>query len=160
MTDDPPANPLKPFAGSDASAALILVDGQRYLMQLRDDIPGIFAPGCWGLFGGAVNDGESHLEGLRRELQEEIEMEVEEATYFTSFDIDFSFAGLGIYKRQYFVVPCPSSVLPTLRVHEGQDMKAFTFEEIEALPNVAPYDNFAIWLHANQEWLGPRKGGS
>ena len=102
------------LATSDAVAALILVDGNRYLMQLRDDIPGIFSPGCWGLFGGSVDEGESLFEALRRELREEIEMEIEEATYFTCFDIDFSFAGFGKYTRKYYVVSCSSDILPTL----------------------------------------------
>lgn len=41
-------------------------------MQLRDDIPGIVSPGCWGLFGGHLDPGESPEQGLRRELIEEI----------------------------------------------------------------------------------------
>jgi hypothetical protein len=31
--------------------AMLQRDG-RWLMQLRDEIPSIVAPGCWGLFGG------------------------------------------------------------------------------------------------------------
>jgi hypothetical protein len=33
-------------------------------------------------------------------------------------------------------------------------MRAFTFEEILRLGNVAPYDSFAIWLHANRDRVG------
>lgn len=55
--------------------ALLEVEG-RWLLQLRDDIAGIAAPGTWGLFGGHLDPGESPEQALRRELIEEINYEV------------------------------------------------------------------------------------
>ncbi len=51
--------------------AILLKDGQ-FLMQLRDDLPEILYPGCWGLFGGHLDPGEEPEAGCRRELLEEI----------------------------------------------------------------------------------------
>ena len=51
--------------------AMLQRDG-RWLMQLRDDVPGIVGPGCWGLFGGHLEPGETPEQALRRELLEEI----------------------------------------------------------------------------------------
>ncbi len=51
-------------------AIISVSDG--YLCQLRDDKPGIEWPGYWGLFGGHVDKGESDLQAIRRELQEEL----------------------------------------------------------------------------------------
>jgi 8-oxo-dGTP diphosphatase len=55
----------------EVALAMLQRDG-RWLMQLRDDIPNIVAPGCWGLFGGHLDPGETPEQALRRELLEEI----------------------------------------------------------------------------------------
>ncbi len=58
---------------SNAAVALILVgETPRYLMQLRDQKAGIFYPGHWGLFGGAIDPGEAPEITLQRELTEEL----------------------------------------------------------------------------------------
>jgi 8-oxo-dGTP diphosphatase len=57
-------------------AIAILHGPQGFLMQLRDNIPGIIYPGCWGLFGGHLEPGESPEVALIRELKEEIGHEV------------------------------------------------------------------------------------
>ena len=53
--------------------ALVLpqVPDGRVLLQMRDDIEGIVAPGRWGLFGGEVEPGETPVEAAARELAEE-----------------------------------------------------------------------------------------
>ena len=50
----------------------MLQQDNRWLLQLRDDIDGIVAPGCWGLFGGHLEANERADVALRRELLEEI----------------------------------------------------------------------------------------
>ncbi|MDY6805735.1 MAG: NUDIX hydrolase [Cyanobacteriota bacterium] len=53
-------------------AIAILYREGKFLMQLRDDIPGIIYPGCWGFFGGHMEEGETPEVAVKRELEEEI----------------------------------------------------------------------------------------
>ncbi len=53
-------------------AIAILHHQNKFLLQLRDDIPGIIYPGHWGLFGGHIESGETPDIAVKRELLEEI----------------------------------------------------------------------------------------
>jgi len=54
-------------------ASAIMIDTQgRFLLQQRDQAPGIAQPGKIGLFGGHREVGETYLECVVREVYEEI----------------------------------------------------------------------------------------
>jgi 8-oxo-dGTP pyrophosphatase MutT (NUDIX family) len=140
--------------GNAAAAILVLKDG-RYLLQLRDDIPGIWYPGHWGLFGGGVEAGEDELTALRRELREEIGLDLEDdqARLFTRFEFDLRPAGKQRYFRSYYEVRVPTAILPCLTLHEGADMQAFSPEKALAL-RLSPYDGFALLLYSQHAQHG------
>ncbi len=53
--------------------AIAIIDRKgEFLIQLRDDIPTIVYPGCWALFGGHLEEGETPESALKREIKEEI----------------------------------------------------------------------------------------
>lgn len=54
----------------------LLTVGGRYALQLRDDRPDIASAGCWGLFGGSADDHESPWAAVRREVHEELTIDV------------------------------------------------------------------------------------
>ena len=56
--------------------ALLVDTNGKLIAQQRDDKPGITNPGMVSLFGGTSHEGELPIETLRRELQEELELEV------------------------------------------------------------------------------------
>lgn len=56
--------------------ALLVDTNGKLIAQQRDDKPDITNPGMVSLFGGTSHEGESPIETLRRELQEELELEV------------------------------------------------------------------------------------
>lgn len=53
-----------------AMALVLSPDG--IVLHLRDDKPTIPHPGCWSLFGGAVEEGEKPAQAVARELREEL----------------------------------------------------------------------------------------
>ncbi len=73
MTDYPTlAAPETSVASLPQVAIAILYRDNKFLMQLRDNIPTIIYPGCWGFFGGHIEPGETPEVAVQRELQEEI----------------------------------------------------------------------------------------
>jgi 8-oxo-dGTP pyrophosphatase MutT (NUDIX family) len=125
-------------------------------MQLRDQKAGIFYPGHWGLFGGAIDPGESPEISLRRELEEELQLRVGRMRYFTEFAFDFAFCGRGRFVRRFYEVRVPESSLRGLVLGEGADMRAFAACELLNMSRIVPFDAFAIWLHvaSNQALKG------
>ena len=134
----------------NAAVGLIVLEDGRYLCQLRSQKPGIFYPDHWGLFGGEVEADENAEEGLKRELREELALEIDTAEYFTEFTFDFSFRALGQVWRRYYLVRFDSNELNQLRFGEGRELRVFTARELLTQPRVVPYDSFAVWLHATQ----------
>ncbi len=95
-------------------AIAILYRQNCFLMQLRDNIPGIVYPGCWGFFGGHIEPGETPETALRRELEEEISYVAGELLPFDRYDDQ------GVV-RHVFHGPLLVS-LPELMLQEGWDM--------------------------------------
>jgi 8-oxo-dGTP pyrophosphatase MutT (NUDIX family) len=137
----------RPPRPSNAVAGLLVMDDGRYVMQLRDAVPGIFFPGHWGCFGGGVDAGEAPEAAIRRELKEELEFEPADVKYFSRLDLDFS--PLGYFKvfRIYFEVRVAESDLAGFVLHEGAEVRAFRGQDLLNDHSVTPYDAFLVWMH-------------
>jgi 8-oxo-dGTP pyrophosphatase MutT (NUDIX family) len=103
-------------------AVAILYQQNKFLMQLRDNIPNIIAPGCWALFGGHIEPGETPEIAVQREIMEEIAYQL---TDFTKF---------GIYsdeKAVRYVFQAPLLItVNQLVLSEGWDLYLLTAEDI------------------------------
>lgn len=135
---------------SAASAALLFTEDGRYLMQHRDELPGIFFPGYWGCFGGAIEPGESPEQAIRRELAEELAWAPRDIEHFATLGLDFSFAGHGLLPRHFFAVPIRPDEVGTMLLAEGQGLGLIDGAELMTMPRVVPYDATVIWQHLSR----------
>ena len=93
-----------------------------WLLQLRDDISGIVHPGCWALFGGHLDPGESASEALRRELLEEIN--------WVAPQLPAWFVHREEQKQAHFFRGQLTVPLNQLTLLEGQDMVLASTQEL------------------------------
>jgi 8-oxo-dGTP diphosphatase len=114
-------------------APTIVIDDQgRFLLQQRDNIPGIFYPGKIGFFGGHREGNETFLECAVRELHEELGLyfSPERFEFLARYEgPDLAIHG-GTLRINFFVVRnVPSD---KLAVTEGKPLFVFP-EEIRGL---------------------------
>ncbi len=150
-------SPLHP---ANAVAAILLTPDDRYVLQLRDSKPGIFFPGCWGCFGGAVEASDGGpLAALQRELHEELGLELAPGAlrYFSKLTFDLAFCGGPMLYRDYYEARLSEVQFARLRLGEGSEVRAFTGIEALAQLRLTPYDNFLLWLHVNRGRLQPEQ---
>jgi 8-oxo-dGTP diphosphatase len=68
-------------------AAIILEnDKGEFLLALRDNKPGIPFPDHWDLIGGHVEEGETPEEALVREVKEELDIDIEEYSFYKKYE--------------------------------------------------------------------------
>ncbi len=97
----------------------------KVLMQLRDMKKGINFPGCWGFFGGSIDDGETPEEASKRELLEEIGYKPA-VMYKMGFDVVRDLGNLSIH-----AYCCPLTIpIEKIDLQEGMDLGLFSLEEI------------------------------
>lgn len=97
----------------------------KVLMQLRDARRDIVFPGCWGFFGGSIDNGESPGDTAKRELFEELGYKPDA---IHKLDTD-NISDLGnLISHSYY---CALTVLPeTITLKEGLDLGLFSLEEV------------------------------
>jgi 8-oxo-dGTP diphosphatase len=98
---------------------------ERVLLQLRDNRPDIPYPNCWGTFGGQIEEGETPVEAIIREIMEELQYELLDPVLFGIFPFD----GYDIYMYRKIE---PNLFTKDIYVREGQRGTFLTLEEVAA----------------------------
>jgi 8-oxo-dGTP diphosphatase len=100
-------------------------------MQLRDDVPTITFPGYWSLFGGAVENEETLINGIRRELDEELSFSPLILDLFLSYS--YSLINQNIIDREVTVVIAliEDSQIKKLELKEGESFSFMSVAEVQ-----------------------------
>ena len=112
--------------------ALLVDTNGKLIAQQRDDKPGITNPGMVSLFGGTSHEGESPVETLRRELQEELELEVSSNNLLLQTIKHEN--GTNVACSIYIVTGVDAE---KLKLHEGAGFAVGTPEELLSRPVTA-----------------------
>ena len=113
------------------SAHAILLFADKYILQLRDDKPNISDPGRWSLFGGLIDESETSIQAIKREIYEELLIEPDDFDLLWYVDHFATFEKKEI--RSWFFKSDVSSVWLNHSLTEGQNAKAFSFPQIKNL---------------------------
>ncbi|NJK41438.1 MAG: NUDIX domain-containing protein [Acaryochloridaceae cyanobacterium SU_2_1] len=118
------AEPGQQHINDPAVAIAILYQDQHYLMQLRDDIPGIAYPGHWGFFGGHLDPGETPGAAIQRELWEEI------GYHAPTLNLFGLYPDPGVVRHVFY--GCLTVSVAQLDLKEGWDLALFSQQDIHA----------------------------
>ena len=130
----------------------LIVDGQgRYLLQLRDNVPTISFPAYWSLFGGALEGLETPINGIKRELYEELGYRPSLIEEFLSYK--YSIEKVNIIDREVTIFSSfiDSYEIEELELMEGQSLAFFTILELQKENNVVPLDLSTVLMHGLSE---------
>lgn len=129
------------------AVASIIKYNDKFLLQLRDNKNNIFFPNMWGLFGGAIEDNETYLYGLKREINEELNINIKKKKITFVTNITFEVKKKCI-ERYIYYFEINQNQYDKLKISEGQKIGFFDRNELKNI-QIVSYDNLALWLFFN-----------
>lgn len=106
------------------SAKAIICWKEKILLFHRDNIPTIPDPNCWQFPGGGIEEGETPLEAMKRELVEEVSYVPDKLEFLT----EIKRGDMTTYVYTAFVGDIEAKLFKIGKT-EGQEIGFFTLEE-------------------------------
>jgi|GEM_PF-877693 8-oxo-dGTP pyrophosphatase MutT (NUDIX family) len=121
------------------SAAILITNNNELVLQLRDSNPLIDNPKKIGLFGGAIEVNESFEDCIKRELIEELELDISKHTHQHFRTLKFTTEHKGIPCKKHIAIYVVTNVVPELlTLHEGQEIITLSFSDDFSNPAISP----------------------
>lgn len=108
--------------------AVALLNGNKVLMQLRDNNPGIYEPNKWSLPGGKCEPGEKPEDAAKREFKEETGYELSAPKVVQSYIMPYE---KGDYNWYILVEEYDGN--QKVNCYEGQKMEFMTLDEFRSV---------------------------
>lgn len=115
----------KKFTKKIGTSIFFLNNANQILLFLRDSKKNIPYPNCWDALGGNVDEGETPLECITREMVEEIGIQIESPILFNIYNMSDRIE-CTFWQRANFD-------LKKINLKEGQRLKWFTEKDISAM---------------------------
>ena len=95
----------------------------KILLVLRDNKDSIPFPNTWNLLGGFLENSESPEECIRREIREEIDLELGNINFFQQYTV---------YDREHYIFWKHIDLdLKQIQLNEGQRLAYFSKDELD-----------------------------
>lgn len=144
-------NSIFPLSNLFIVSAVIYTTEGRYLMQLREDKPGLPLRNHWAFFGGEVDPGEAPQDAILREVEEELTFRPNNCCWFHEAVYILPLHGRDVVRKAYYLIEIKPEEVDSMVLCEGADLKLMTVSEILTLNRVAPWDLSVALLHSREE---------
>lgn len=111
----------------------IIFEGENntFLLQLRDKKTNDY-PEMWGLFGGGIENNETPIQAVIREMKEELGIDLQKKNLELFLNFKNGNEEYYLFKTKFVWN------IKDIELKEGKDMKFFSKEEILKLNNIIP----------------------
>lgn len=123
-------------------AVIFLQD--KYLVQKRSNKKNIYFPNLYGVFGGGVDLKEKSLKAIKREIFEELEINInlKQIKHFLKISIN-SKHFKNKRSRSYYAIKINKKQFRSINLREGQSFHLLKIKDIK-IQNFVPWDLTAI----------------